>query len=313
MPDPRWAVSTTSITDAVDELGRLFPGAGISLSRADQEFEYRYTAATGLDLQHVEQSFAARLDAASDDIRLPFLTVAWATEGDVSWERGRQTVDIGRSAAVLYSGDGAVHATADHPAGHNITIGVDPFIRRAAALLGQPFALPTSLAVATADDAALRIRRMLQMAVEQVTLYDEDEDALLAATARDLTVAETLRLFGLDQPTGARMAASRTMRTALAYIHARSAEPITVIDVAEEAGVSARALQTAFRRHLGTSPTEYLRSVRLDAARAQLLEGAPETTSVARVARACGFGHFGRFASAYEERFGELPSVTLRR
>jgi transcriptional regulator GlxA family with amidase domain len=73
------------------------------------------------------------------------------------------------------------------------------------------------------------------------------------------------------------------------------------------AGVSARRLQEAFREHLGTTPMEYLRSVRLDRVHAELRCGAGGVTETAH---RWGFTHLGRFAAAYRERFGVLPSET---
>jgi transcriptional regulator GlxA family with amidase domain len=84
-------------------------------------------------------------------------------------------------------------------------------------------------------------------------------------------------------------------------------EPYTVGDLARVAGVSARRLQEAFREHLGTTPMEYLRSVRLDRVHAELRSGAGGVTETAH---RWGFTHLGRFAAAYRERFGVLPSET---
>lgn len=103
-----------------------------------------------------------------------------------------------------------------------------------------------------------------------------------------------------------------TVRRAMEIIEEHAAEPLTVADVAEAVGVSARALQDGFRRHLGTTPVSYLRDVRLDRVRAELTAAAPGTTTVTDVAYRWGFFHPGRFAAAYRERFGESPSRTLR-
>jgi transcriptional regulator GlxA family with amidase domain len=51
----------------------------------------------------------------------------------------------------------------------------------------------------------------------------------------------------------------------------------------------------------------YVRNLRLERVRAALLTSA-ETTGM--IALDAGFTHLGRFAAAYRERFGELPSST---
>jgi transcriptional regulator GlxA family with amidase domain len=55
----------------------------------------------------------------------------------------------------------------------------------------------------------------------------------------------------------------------------------------------------------------YLRNVRLDRARLRLSDVHAAEASVTAIALECGFGHLGKFAAAYRERFGEQPSETL--
>src|ERR1700712_1852397 len=66
-----------------------------------------------------------------------------------------------------------------------------------------------------------------------------------------------------------------TLRRAMTFIEANPDLDITVADIAKAAHVSVRAIQVAFRRHVGITPMAYLRRVRLDAARAQLLDASP--------------------------------------
>ena len=86
-----------------------------------------------------------------------------------------------------------------------------------------------------------------------------------------------------------------------------------VEELAEMAGVSARTLQTAFRRFRNTTPMTHLREVRLELARTELARAQRNSGSVASIAHLCGFGHLGRFATDYKARFNESPSQTLLR
>jgi transcriptional regulator GlxA family with amidase domain len=72
-------------------------------------------------------------------------------------------------------------------------------------------------------------------------------------------------------------------------------------------------VQESFRRVFDVSPLTYLRHVRLDRVRDELLESGPQAGAVGDVARRWGFAHLGRFSAAYAERFGEYPKETLRR
>lgn len=100
---------------------------------------------------------------------------------------------------------------------------------------------------------------------------------------------------------------------AIDYIEQHLAEPITVEDIAAHVDVSVRTLQNQFARDLDQSPTSFLRDRRLDRARSDLADAAPGSgVSVTDVATRWGFGHLGRFAVVYKNRFGESPSQTLR-
>jgi transcriptional regulator GlxA family with amidase domain len=55
-----------------------------------------------------------------------------------------------------------------------------------------------------------------------------------------------------------------------------------------------------------------LKAIRLEHVNAELMAGG-SSNSVTDVAIKWGFVHLGRFAQMYRDRYGELPSETLRR
>lgn len=97
-----------------------------------------------------------------------------------------------------------------------------------------------------------------------------------------------------------------------AWIEANLTEPIGIEEIAGQAGVSSRSVQTAFRRVRGCTPMQYVQQRRLELAR-QVLQAPTPTTTVTNAAVDCGLFHFGRFAAAYRALFGEKPSDTLAR
>jgi AraC-like DNA-binding protein len=103
-----------------------------------------------------------------------------------------------------------------------------------------------------------------------------------------------------------------TVRKAIDLIEADPQLPVSVSDLAIQAGVGARALQHGFRHHVGMSPMAYLRDVRLRRADADLRAGAGQEDTVASIALRWGFTHPGRFAAAYEAKYGQPPGRTLR-
>jgi AraC-like DNA-binding protein len=100
------------------------------------------------------------------------------------------------------------------------------------------------------------------------------------------------------------------VRRAVSYIDAHASLPISLTDIAESCGTSPRALRAAFRRHLGTTPTGYLRRVRLDGAHHDLLHADPATESVSAIGARWGFASPDRFTTAYLAQYGCLPYDT---
>ena len=102
-----------------------------------------------------------------------------------------------------------------------------------------------------------------------------------------------------------------TVRRAVAFMELNLDQAITIGDIAAAAGVTVRAVQTAFQRHVGATPLGELRRLRLAEVRSELLAADPAERTVAEIAVRWGFHHHGRMAAAYLEQYGELPSTTL--
>ena len=100
------------------------------------------------------------------------------------------------------------------------------------------------------------------------------------------------------------------VRRAQEFVQAHYAQPLQLADIVRAANVPERTLRDAFLQFRGMSPMQYLRKTRLEHAR-ELLLGALSHQRIADIALDCGFTHLGRFAIAYREKFGELPSDTL--
>jgi AraC-like DNA-binding protein len=95
-------------------------------------------------------------------------------------------------------------------------------------------------------------------------------------------------------------------------IDAFATEPIKISEVAEDLGVTVRALQLGFHKRYGCSPLQYLLARRIELARGRLQSPAPGDT-VTSVATESGFINLGAFARRYRSRYGENPSDTLSR
>src|SRR5262249_17954364 len=104
----------------------------------------------------------------------------------------------------------------------------------------------------------------------------------------------------------------RDVKAAVELLKRHPARECSIDELAAACGVARRTLEKHFRRFAGRTPSQARREVRLDLARRELLRAQPDA-SVTDIAERCGFNHLGRFAAAYGERYGEVPSATLQR
>lgn len=237
--------------------------------------------------------------------------VTWAHDGQVVFDADTddELVVAAGVPAVYPTGRPFTFAT---PAGvtlHTIDLAARPLEELHAARTGdgvRPLVFGRH-----ADPDGLRALRAT-LATAAPLLLDAETDRLERARLVDAVSRRLLDAF-VPTPGAPRHAGHPTnVARALDHIDAHLAEPLTAADLAQAAGLSQRGLQQAFSRNDLPTPLEALREARLRRARAALADARPGEVSIAAIARACGFSHLGRFAGYYAERFGELPSDTLR-
>lgn len=105
--------------------------------------------------------------------------------------------------------------------------------------------------------------------------------------------------------------APRHVKQVEEYIDAHADMPLTPAQLAALANVSLRTLYAGFHDFRRQSPMEYLRQVRLQRVRQDLLED-NGGASITDIAMRWGFTHMGRFSLNYRQVFGESPSDTRR-
>lgn len=107
-------------------------------------------------------------------------------------------------------------------------------------------------------------------------------------------------------------AAPRHVKHAIDFMQANIARPLSSVEIASAARISVRSLEIGFRTFKNTTPMAYLRSIRLAAARHDLVMP-DNVSSISEVAYRWGFVHLGRFSALYRMTYGELPSETIAR
>ena len=106
-----------------------------------------------------------------------------------------------------------------------------------------------------------------------------------------------------SEPLGA--GAPAKVRLSIAMMEDHLETPLSLPELCKRAGISQRQLDRLFKLHVGASPAQYYRNIRLDRARGLVTQ---TQMSMTQVALASGFGSQDHFSRAYKARFGLPPS-----
>lgn len=112
-----------------------------------------------------------------------------------------------------------------------------------------------------------------------------------------------------EEITKERTVIQNEVSAALRNIHKNYAEKLTVKSLAENAHISISTLERRFTEALGTTPSKYIKSVRLENA-ARLLA---MQSSVTEAAEKSGFSDVSAMIELFKKRYGETPLQYKRR
>ena len=104
---------------------------------------------------------------------------------------------------------------------------------------------------------------------------------------------------------------TRVAKLAQEFIEANYRQPVRIEDLCRITNVSARSLQRCFRAYFDVTISDYLKTVRLNAAHRALIAAHPLKDTVARIAVNHGSSHLGRFSTEFHKHFGQLPREVL--
>ena len=99
--------------------------------------------------------------------------------------------------------------------------------------------------------------------------------------------------------------ANEKLIASIAMMEAAHDEPRSVQAIANAVGLSARQLERLFAKYLRSSPSHFYLKVRIDRARAMLLQ---TSRPILDVAVACGFASASHFSRCYRAVYGHKPS-----
>lgn len=164
--------------------------------------------------------------------------------------------------------------------------------------------------------AAVRAwHRALDYVLTTLGCADTARQPMIAAGMANLLAGALLECYPsnlTEQDPATDVALPETLKEAVSFIHRHTTEDIGINEVAAAVHLTPRAVQYLFRRQLDTTPTEYMRRVRLRRAHQELIAATTGTSTVTEIAQRWGFAHAGRFAVLYRQTYGQSPHNTLR-
>lgn len=290
-----------------------YNGQSFRTERSEQEFAFRYTSTGNGDMTLRSSMFLGSVRGAIEPE--DEYIAAWITDGQGVYDVDGDELHLERGRPVVFpSGKRFSFDMLDYR--QNLVHFRAGYLEQVAAEHEGTLAGPLHFdALEVPDGASLRRWRQVIATAAKNVLSSEPPPLLRAEVNRVTAIAflETFAHTSIDLPPVLLAPRNARLREAVEYIHTHAREPFTTTDIARAADVSLRGLQAAFQNQLSTTPTEYLRGVRLEYVRAELSNTHPDDATVGSIARRWGFVHLGRFAAVYAEKYGELPSETLRR
>ena len=250
-----------------------------------------------------------------------FVHITVPVKGVLSYQTGARCVDVapGRHASVGRPCEN-LKLKVERGTGLALYLPVTGLIERAERLTGASFdaSLLTQMveSVDLAAPVGAALARNMQAAMAEIgSLYSVGLGSLAMVGYEELLLNfAVVSLFpGIAQKVGRPQpdCGPRVIRRARDHINAHAAEPIELAQLASQLGISMRGMQVSFQRYFGFSPRDYIIECRLERARKSLL-AADDNTSVTNVALDSGFTDLSHFSAKYRDKFGELPSETLR-
>jgi AraC family ethanolamine operon transcriptional activator len=304
-----------------------------------RDFDELSAAATDWDFDFVQLD-AGPAPAALTQVSAPDLLIQRFRFGRTYLQRGASSptmrtfgfVESDAHDARMFGGDltaselalfrtGGEFEAVTRPGFTSLGISIDP------ARLDEAFAaigMPCSSCCRAAGCGLLRVdpkilQRMRRRATQILDTLEADPSALgrselLEQLNFQLPIDLALAIQSADgaPPRATSRVRDLARRRAVSIIEDHVDEPITIRNLCQEVGVGWTTLVHAFREHFGVTPKAYLRALRLNHVRRDLLDAAPEA-AIADVANHWGFWHMGQFAADYKRLFGELPSDTKSR
>jgi AraC-like DNA-binding protein len=309
-------VQTRDLDEAIEAVTRVYSPheTAVTGRPTDLNVVLRVFGRTAQPLVSLSYGTEVSIDAGEFS---NFIAMTKCARGSASARQGSRRVDWRNGQTMPFSPGLGTDFRFDRTFSQtSVRLDIDRLERLCGRLLGRPLDRQLRFVL---QPFSPELQRLWDRLLTFLQCVNEDQLALgavVAASLDDFILTTVLQghphSFTDDLAAPVAPAVPRIVRCAERYMAENAAAPLTIADIALEVGVSVRALQAGFREWRQTTPMAALRHIRLQCARAALLEP-DEATEVTDVALRWGFAHLGRFSASYKAIFDETPGSTLRR
>lgn len=251
--------------------------------------------------------------------RAPSGLLMVASHGCTDTRRGGRTFEWGKGKGALYLPPGG--CSAQSTARSVIGVDIDPanFNRVTEVMLGGRAPKPSSAfsfarpCFVDTPVSRFDFGSVLEGVVAAMDLLGGDAHLIERAALDDATIRVVALLLNFEEFSASEPDTNTpraVVRRACEYIDANLTGTITLTELETITGLSRRSLQYAFRAAFDCTPMQWVAQRRLEAVRSHILaarQGEKLTTIAGEY-----FANLGEFARMYKQRYGELPSVTLK-
>ena len=316
-------LSSTDIDELRDELGKLFTPHELNITKKNSRVNSRVCscAVNNVGLSSFSYGEDAPIGAAVNEGQCSeVVSVNFLTSGSGRLRQGRESTDITANQGVVINMNSPFKLDLQGYSGLALVFSHDTLRRHARSLIGEKagyidFQLNKHVDLTRPEGRVLRnavVYAMNEMNGELGQL----NNPISLANLENYLMMQFLTLHpttfrDVAEPGPDSVIMPHHLKRARDYIHAHAHDKITLEALATYAGCSYRSLQNIFNRVLDVSPMEYLKAVRLEGVRDDLLNADNTQKTVAEIANQWGFVHMGRLAQLYKKQFGVLPSETL--
>lgn len=135
-------------------------------------------------------------------------------------------------------------------------------------------------------------------------LIMEGGDDGAAEEALTWAIALLFQRYGSNALIQSEAGCPRTVKSAIQFMHSRTAESINLEEVSKSAGVGLYHLIRLFRKHLGMTPHAYLTQIRISKSLQLLRNGTP----ISQIALEVGFADQAHFTKRFKQLTGTSPA-----